>query len=106
MDLPVLSVPHFAEYGEDEWWALTRLWVSGRGYDIGYGRVGTPWLTRLLEVAVGDYVVLGGMSPRGLFGHVVIGTRDLEFVHDPHPSQAGLVQVEEAFVLVKELPTD
>lgn len=50
---------------------------------------GRPW--------VGD-VIVAGDSPRGPFGHVVVGRYDghrppgerLDIVHDPHPSRAGI----------------
>lgn len=102
LDLELDQVPHFAVYVD--WWGAMRRWARERGGDFTYfalppDKYADAWAQ---TVAWGRehnaYVILGGGSPRGPFMHVVVGTVDLEVVHDPHPSRAGLTYVDEAIV--------
>jgi hypothetical protein len=98
------SVPHFVEEGEEGWWDATQAWVKARGDDLIYLPLPIPedwlpWWHQQREVV--EHILLGGPSPRGKFGHVVVGTPDLETVHDPHPSGAGILSVDEVYVYVK-----
>lgn len=89
------DVPHFVEAG-DAWWDETQKWVRARGDALYYLPVPVPedwqewWDYHSQRL---DHVILSGPSPRGTFGHAVVGTPNLEVVHDPHPSRAGLTGV-------------
>lgn len=100
IDKEPTSVPHFVEHG-DSWWIDTQKWLSAKGWLIIYLPLPLEednwWLEELDSL---EYVILGGPSPRGPFNHVVIGRPDLSMVHDPHPSQDGLLSVTEIFLLV------
>lgn len=104
LDLELDEVPHFALFVD--WFAAMRRWARERDGDFTYfpapgtdDQYAEVW-ERVVEWGRGGdvYVILGGPSPRGPFGHVVVGNVDLEVVHDPHPSRAGLVEVEDAIV--------
>lgn len=99
LDLPIEQVPHIVELGihlngEDDkmaWWALTLGFMAGHGY----------WPTRLDSLAdaePGEVVFVGGPSPRGV-EHAVL-YRDGELWHDPHPSRAGLLSIDEDDLIV------
>lgn len=97
--LPAEDVPHFGLYVS--WWEETRRWLQARGRDIAYAEPGDDlhavWRDELPEVPV----LVGGRSPRGDFGHVVVGLIDGTVLWDPHPSRAGLRTVDEFFLLVE-----
>jgi hypothetical protein len=98
LEVSYRAVPHFAQHVG--WWDCMRRWARGRGVDVacipvvdGSVRYGfedpPPASLRMLGC---------GPSPRGPFWHVVLVDLDLHLVHDPHPSDAGLVEVAEVFV--------
>lgn len=98
LDLDVDEVPHFALY--PDWFAAMRRWARGRGGDFTMFYV--PMVTEYVDAwrsnsefgrQNGLHALLSGPSPRGPFWHVVVGNVDLEVVHDPHPSRAGLTAV-------------
>lgn len=90
------EVPHFALYLS--WWFETRRWLQGRGLDLAY----LPADDERLEDFEPDVpVMVGGGSPRGDFGHCVVGTIGGQLVWDPHPSRAGIRSFDEFFILVE-----
>lgn len=95
------DVPHFGL--RLSWWEETRRWIrENDGRDLYYVDAAEPEHWDLIpgaEAGPDDLMLLGGPSPRGPFGHVVVGRRDGTVVWDPHPSRAGLVEVVEFFVL-------
>jgi hypothetical protein len=87
---PLDKVPHFALLGEDHWWDCAQAWLESQGYWIDYQPTS--------YAAEGGVLLpkcwLSGRSPRG-FSHAVIGDPATgQTLHDPHPSRAGLVQVD------------
>lgn len=101
LDLDPAEVPHFAEYGDDDWWDEMRTWARRRGGEWIYLPLPIPedwrewWTARRNDFA---HVLLSGDSPRGPFKHVVVGTPDLVTVHDVHPSRAGLTALDGLFI--------
>lgn len=96
------DVPHFALYLS--WWEEIRRWVRANdGRDLYYVDAAEPDHWGVIPETVADdaLVLVGGPSPRGSFGHVVVGRRDGSVVWDPHPSRAGLLAVTEFFVLAR-----
>ena len=106
LDLELDQVPHFAVYVD--WFAAMRRWARDREGDFTYFPLPVPeqyvdaW-DRIVEWGRDHhaYVLLSGPSPRGPFWHIVVGNVDLEVVHDPHPSRAGLVEVRDAIVYIQ-----
>ncbi len=98
VDPSVLS--HYAEH--KEWWPLMQQEALTRGCEWAFVEIAN-WDTWTVP---GDRLVItSGPSPRGSFLHSVVATAaDLAMVHDPHPSRAGVLEVEDVFVLL--LPSD
>lgn len=88
LELPLAAVPNFVEIdvlGGPNWWWLTHKYLGLLGYELRHASVRNP---------PSGYYLLSGLSARAnedcIFYHVVIA-RDGKIVHDPHPSQAGLL---------------
>ncbi len=111
MRVPLSEVPHFIDFGiaygdvDDDspdavstghhWWAMLLGFLAGKGY----------WVTELdaIEDAEShDWLLVAGMSPRGVMHQVVYHGRRLW--HDPHPSRAGVLDVREVLA-VRRLPS-
>lgn len=87
------SVPHFVEL--DNWWAETYqyIWKQSRK-SLNHWR-DPKYAPSYLQLFIG-----AGPSPRGPFHHAVLVDREGKLVHDPHPSRAGLLQVEDYYGLI------
>jgi len=96
--LPAEEVPHFGLYLS--WWDETRRWLHGRDRDLAYVEPGDDLHKLWCELEHATPVLVGGRSPRGAFGHVVVGFVDGTVLWDPHPSRAGLRTVDEFFLPV------
>ena len=107
LELPLDEVPHFATFDRD-WFKQSAPWFRQRGMIRSFYREQAlkdlSWPLYLAPGADfwGDRVshivgALGaGPSPRGPFRHVVVldpNTGDM--IHDPHPSGAGVTEVDE-----------
>lgn len=108
LDEPLDKVPHFIEfgiaYGDSEdvhavsagnnWWAMMLGYLAARGW----------WPVELEKVTDADtheFVLVAGMSPRGVLHQVIY--REGRLWHDPHPSRAGVLDVREALA-IRPLP--
>ncbi len=107
LDEPILDVPHFGM--AEGWWEALTDYAKSLGdvvlyYPIkeGHAEPDTfeewPALRRWVDNNMAGLVLLGGPSPRGPFGHEVVGNTDMQLVHDPHPSRAGLAAVEDVIL--------
>jgi len=94
------DVPHFAALPQAEWWGAVRDWLQRRGLDLVYVEIDQRAAVLDLWGPQGGLVLVGGPSPRGAFGHVVVGRWDGSITWDPHPSRDGLAGVTELFVPV------
>ena len=95
LDLSAEEVPHFGLYVS--WWFETRRWMQSRGLDLAY-YYADDWSGEMAAWPM----VLDGPSPRGPFRHCVVGLVDTgELVWDPHPSRAGLTEIEGFFMVVE-----
>lgn len=89
LDLPLTGVPHFVgdawANGEPSWWVRWYQWCYAQGLELTRGGNPEP----------GEYYLGSGPSPRDPANrsHVAV-YRDGHLVHDPHPSNAGVVAVE------------
>jgi hypothetical protein len=85
LGLDLDAVPHFAAF---TWWTpAVRLWLRGRGLD---------W--RQAEGIPQGRSIVVGPTTRETGDHAVVGDGG-EIAWDPHPSRAGLVRVDRAYVL-------
>jgi len=100
LEIPISEVPHVCLLYEDEW--VRHLNDFLRQY--GVYLVSMP-ANLLEEVAVPlfGYHLMGGPSVRGV-KHCVVG-KDGRLVHDPHPSRAGLLEIEFYDVFVTTNPS-
>lgn len=92
---PRAQVPHFVRDCGDDWLMATGRWVRA---EVGLQlRVETE---PRFPFTAGDsaLVILAGPSPRGVL-HAVLGDRDGNTVHDPHPSRAGVLSIDGVFFL-------
>ena len=90
LGLPMTEVPHFAAMG-DGWGEVFADWCKARR---------CLWVDLEPEQVPADMpTLLSGKSPRGV-QHMVVG-RGLTTVHDPHPSRAGIVEVETVWAIVR-----
>ena len=111
LDLDVDAVPHFAVYVN--WFGAMRRWARTRDADFTYFPIPVPDQYAEAWAWYQDwgrehqaYVLLSGPSPRGPFWHVVVGNVDLETVHDPHPSRAGLLEVRDVIAYCQPFKPD
>jgi len=87
-ELGIADVPNFYDVGGDDadaWWAAVRDWLRPRGFGVMSLSI-TPALLTKFE----GYFIVCGQSARDL-EHATIW-RDGAMVHDPHPSQQGIVE--------------
>lgn len=91
------DVPHFLEHGDADWWEQMNDWL------LEHHQVA------LIGLAVGDWHVprvlhlMQGLTVRDT-KHVVVGYAG-EQVWDPHPSDDGLVRVDNLEVFVSQRPS-
>jgi hypothetical protein len=94
------DVPHFATYEGSDWWDAMRRWARAHGNDFACLRVVNGSVRESFERYDGQPVIASGPSPRGPFLHSVVTDVDLNLLHDPHPSRAGLAEVEDVIAYV------
>jgi hypothetical protein len=99
-DEPTL-VPHFGALPQTEWWGAVRDWLQRCNLDLVYVELDQRAAVLDLWGPQDSLVLVGGPSPRGSFGHVVVGRWDGTTIWDPHPSRTGLADVAEFFVLTQ-----
>lgn len=101
LELPCDDVPNFAAL--EDWLPQCSRWLENRGLGILYVAINSADLAWHLRDC---YVIAGGRSPRGSFGHCVVARLDRgdwKMVHDPHPSRAGIVGDPDDFAFLVKL---
>jgi len=93
---PYEDVPHFAQHVS--WWSYMRRWARARGADFACIVPVDGSIRHVIDEAERGLAIGSGPSPRGPFRHVVVVDEDLQLVHDPHPSDAGVLYVDEVLV--------
>ena len=97
--IPLSDVPRF--YNEDDPEPSYRYWRNFENFCFSQGY----WVVRRnAEVIMEATYLASGSSARGCKHMVVM--RDGKLFHDPHPSRAGLEQVECTWLLVPLDPTN
>jgi hypothetical protein len=78
-----------------DWWGAMREFCLPSGYSVIH--VGVGWMPR----PPAGYHLMGGKSPRPdvTHGHLVV-VRNGVIVHDPHPSRAGIIKVDDYYLMV------
>lgn len=105
LDLPLEDVPNFCADENEDWFDGFQKWLTERGmYAIDLKVVDEPFLR---PVPDGTLVILTGMGARGLL-HCVIasyrlkdGLHTWEHVHDPHPNNTFIEDVQDITFIVK-----
>lgn len=112
LDMELEEVPHFAAMGV-HWWDKFQTWLSNYNYfaiEILCDSDNTP----MYPVPADITCILSGKSPRGEWNHAVVGiTKDLkekgkertnrfEFLHDPHPDNTFIEDLQGITFLVKK----
>ena len=92
LDLPLDEVPNFHDC-EQGFWQGFKDFIKSRGYVVMALRK-DGWCRHS-----GAHYLAYGQSPRGVT-HAVVYCRGV-LAHDPHPSRAGILDVEEINVLVR-----
>jgi hypothetical protein len=88
LGVSLAGVPHFTLLGVHHWMRACLAWL-----DIEHGLTVATFVDESLGKPRRLHII-NGKSPRGV-DHAVIGdTITGEMVHDPHPSRAGLVSIE------------
>jgi hypothetical protein len=108
LECPLADVPDLweAEQAGKNWLRVLNQWLADR-YGLWYFTADprrpdsgfTAWWSP------GGHYVMGGQSPRPecTAGHACVA-KDGNIVHDPHPSRAGLVTVEDYGFFLKLFP--
>jgi hypothetical protein len=94
--VPADTVPNFCVDRPSRWFMDCNDWLRERGWTALYLR-GESWVAFLPEQHPGLTVIASGPGPRGC-DHCVL-MRDGKLLHDPHPSEDGLVRVNDVMVL-------
>ena len=104
LELPRDEVPHFLRHPEAEYLTRIHEYFNGRGLLWQCFR----WDKSLCDHFGPRYplVIAGGKSPRGAWGHFVVAEiyrGGIRTIHDPHPSNLGLLGEPEDFVMFAQL---
>lgn len=114
---PIAEVPHFVgdHYDEDtagalldppapaRWFESTQQWLADRfGHlCLYYDQPEAMYPDHRTEPSAWPWVIWSGQSPRGDWKHSVVGSQTGRMVHDPHPSRAGVTDLDGVFVIVR-----
>ena len=87
LDLPLWMVPPFDQmFGRDDWRKRSNEWLE-RMFGVTIVRTGGHEIEKMPK-----YYIANGPSLRGVYHSVIYSSGSL--VHDPHPSDAGIAEVE------------
>jgi hypothetical protein len=100
LEISIEDVPIFVK--SDTWFEDMFKWLQDRGYEFKGTLYGTDILN--YDVGIGGYYIVNGLSPRngkelsvGTPHAVLFKDRKMDF--DPHPSDSGLLSIENAFMI-------
>ena len=88
-EFPIKDMPNFWEQTQDvsKFWKLTDAWMIKK---IGVRCLSVQFRKKDLHLVDGILCIACAKSPRGAVDHAVVWQDRL--LHDPHPSNAGLVK--------------
>lgn len=100
LELPIEEVPNFF-HGEDKspeaWWRRARAWLETQGFGIVCMTVDSDHHDPLHWYHPDAYLIVAGKSERGR-DHAIV-CRGGRMIHDPHPSQTGIIRPESVDLL-------
>lgn len=91
LGLRPLEVPNFVQ--QYSWMEAARRFLAPFGKDYGV-TPGPDYVLAHPEIYEGRLLIGTGPSPRGDWLHCVVVDHQLQLVHDPHPSGAGILSVD------------
>jgi hypothetical protein len=97
LDLDLAAVPNFVAFRSGRWWDAVLLWAQSNRLHVERLAV-----CETTQIPAGLAVVASGQGPRG-HRHAVVW-QDGRMVHDPHPSDAGLVGEPDSFTVLRPCP--
>ncbi|MGB3898184.1 MAG: hypothetical protein WA973_06485 [Mesorhizobium sp.] len=95
LGLRLEDVPDFRAKGVESFWDEFHEFFRSRGYEAVRFPAGRQFETMYLA---------SGISPRGV--HHMVVMKDGKLVHDPHPSKAGIGEVEHLWLIVPIDPAE
>ena len=111
LEVPISSVPAWEDMGSDGSWGDSFMsFLEQHGYEyhgllIPDAQLLDDWWSYILERSAGidGCFIIGGKSPRTHVtrGHAVI-YKDGKLAHDPHPSGAGITEIEEIYIIERK----
>ncbi|OPY16252.1 MAG: hypothetical protein A4E69_00272 [Syntrophus sp. PtaB.Bin138] len=98
-DRDIETVPHFCRKGNEPWSTDTQAWLA---HEYGLGLLSTMPIEAIEGLPKDSFIatlftlpchhLIIGRSPRGI-SHSVVGLSG-KIIHDPHPDNLGLVEVQ------------
>ena len=82
-------IPNFGDYPDNNFWIKVNEWTKP---NIGYSFIPAMYSKMLVSLIKGFYCIAVGPVHRGPQNHAVI-IADEKIIHDPHPSNAGLIEI-------------
>ena len=104
LGIPIDGIPSWEDMGDDGSWGdsfMSFLESNGYEYEGMIAPRSGDWKSDVLSLSDGvdGYFIVGGKSPRlHTRGHAVIYKNGV-MIHDPHPSGAGLLEIEEIYII-------
>ena len=104
LDITLANIPNFAAMPEETWFADFNLLLENNGYRYEgcfYFSETQTWKDLLASSdGISGAFMVAGDSPRAYVtaGHAVL-YKNNEMLHDPHPSRAGVLNLEYAFMI-------
>lgn len=109
MEIDIDSIPAFEDMEPGEWFTPFYNFLNENGYEFegtkyNYGKHVDKFNNYLMTYeGVDGYILVGGKSPRTYVtrGHAVL-YKNGELVHDPHPSNDGLLEIEDFYMIKRK----
>lgn len=95
LEIELLDIPNFAEYGDDNFGASYRAWL----HELGLRHISLTYTPDIWPTFKDIPVIIVGKSPRGDGYHAVIFQNGVLF-HDPYPGMSGLETLDEVWILI------
>ena len=104
IEVPLNTVPNFVQNNVDhegdptwDWWNCMLDFVKESGFEMRYLRIENDDRSTFPPPSEGEFYAVSGISPRNSKIYHIVIYQDGKMVHDPHPSQAGLVEITDLY---------
>lgn len=102
-EYPLQDVPNFCgDYDDNSWFHALNDWLLRQGFVAVMFKTQEAVLDHLW--LRGAFCIVSGTTERGL-SHATVWQNE-KCVHDPHPSRAGLLEIEDVIVFVSLNPAN